>query len=264
MSTSLPAKKTTCANPVLVVILVVAGATFTATAAANDDERTVLLNAAQLALRAGEYEEAEEEMRSVIERSPGKEAGEKAVDLQNLALILYLQAKFQDSTKVYMAALPLTESCWGSRSLAVADNLYGIIRTLRRSGNFPEAEPHILRLVDIRTQHLGNWHKSVGNALMDLAVNYERQGKFDSAEKAYEKALLVKEKQFGQDSRDNIPYLKQYANMLVKSGKSTDELEERIRYLDTKPSTREPPDTSDKSGWLHWPRPADVTSSSIH
>ncbi len=221
-----------------------------------DSQRELLVTAAREAVKEGQYEQAEQGMRRVLDQTTASYTpGQRSVDLQNLGLILYSQARFQEAVTFYFQALPLTESCWGADSLAVADNLYGVVKCLRRARIYGEAEPHMFRILDIRTRQLGKSHKSVGNALLDLAVNYDRQEKYAEAEVLYAKALLIKENQWGKDSCDNVPYLEQYASILRKLNRTDAAalVDSRIEILRHNPSTPEPRNYDDKSGWLWWP-----------
>lgn len=241
----------------LVTALSLIGALQTAALAEPPRSHTALVTTARLALRAGEYEVAEQAMRVVVGEYASVEEGERSIDLQNLGLVLYSENKFQDAAEAYLEALPLTENYWGASSLAVADNLYGLIRAQRRASCFAEAEPHMLRILEIRKQQLGDWHKSVGNSFLDLAVNYERQGKFAEAESACARAVTIKEKQFGKESRDNIPYLTQHLRIIRKLNRieEANTLDDRIKVLSSRPPNPEPPNYDDKSGWLTWPVP---------
>lgn len=224
--------------------------------AESDADRPLLVSAARQSLSEGEYQEAEEIMRRVVEKYSSAEPQARSIDMQNLALILYSESKFQAATDLYLQALPLTESCWGQDSLEVADNLYGIARSMRRGKKYVEAEPHMFRILDIKTKKLGSTHKGVGNALLDIAVNYERQGKYEQAESYCSKALAIKEKQFAKDSSNNVHYLEQYAGILRKLNRNdqAQAVENRAQSLKGNPSTPEPRDYSDKSGWLTWPQ----------
>ena len=199
-------------------------------------------------------------MRHVVDSAFTVDAAERSIDMQNLAFILYLQGKLQESARIYGQALILSESTWGSDSLAVADNLFGIVGCLRRSGKFEEVEPVIQRMLEIRLRQLGPSHRLVGNTLLDLAVNYERQGKFADAEPTYVRALSVRELQFGKDSRNNIPCLVNYAGLLRKINKTeaADSVDARIAELSSRPfDVRDNMPDIDRSGWLFVPRPAD-------
>ncbi|MBX9688172.1 MAG: tetratricopeptide repeat protein [Candidatus Obscuribacterales bacterium] len=227
---------------------------FTIAAYSQDDAITLMQSARNLYLER-DFESAEESLRLALDKQSPNTVG-YAVGLQNLALLEYLNFHFKESADLYLKALALAEPLFGSESSQVANNLYGLSRCLRRMNRFDEVESYLNRLLLIRTKLFGAQHRLVGNTLLDIAVNCERQGKYSQAGPFYLKAINSRELQFGKASIQLIPVLESYANLLEKKQdlQSSEQVKSRIKDIQDKPGPANfvearPQNEEDGSGW---------------
>lgn len=211
----------------------------------------LMLSAKEL-FAAGDFESSEEALRVAIAKVDTGSL-RYAVCLQNLALIEYLNFHFIEAQKLYESALSITESACGKDSLPVANNLYGLSRCLRRSKQSDEAERCLHRLLELRIKLLGNEHRLVGNTSLDIAVNYERQGKFEQANAFYAKALEIREKDYGKTSICLKYVLETYAQCLrkAKDDNKANELDERVKGL-TQTSNASLPSSGGEEDGSNW------------
>lgn len=182
---------------------------------------------------SGDFETAEQLLRIKLGTISEAEPKKLSLVLQDLALIEYMNFKFSDAEKLYNQALPLTESAFGAEAMETANNVYGIMRCIRRQNKYAEAEPHLIRIANIRSKVLGEGHLLVSNSILDLAVNADRQGNFCKAQTYYEKALSLREKYYGKQSIALVPVLESYSAMLQKSNDpiGSSKLDARIQQL---------------------------------
>lgn len=198
---------------------------------------------AEEAYSAGNYEEAERILRSSLQEVEqtdlGQIAARNSVTLQNIAFILFMDYKLGEAEETYERALPFTETAWGKDSMEFANNLHCLVRSKRKRGQFAEVDPVMRKILAIRTSRLGPDHKLVGNSLLDLAINCERLNKLTESLLFFDQAIAVKEKQFGVDSRDLVPYLESYRRALQKSNdiERLSLVESRINRLILMPRT---------------------------
>lgn len=211
-----------------------------------------LMNSAKSHFDEGDFEASHEFLKEALSKESSNTA-RYALCLQNLALLEYLDFHFQESEKLYLKAIAACESLYGSDCVAVANNLYGLSRCLRRTNRLDEAERCLNRLLLIRSKLFGEDHALVANTLMDIAVNYDREGKNLEAEQFYQRVINLREKQYGKDSRSLSPGLSQYAKFLrkVQKDEKASQIEARLldltHGLDTKAASS--PGEDNGSGW---------------
>ena len=220
----------------------------------NAEETTdVLLQSARTLFSEGDFESAEETLRVALSKVENNTM-RHVVCLQNLALIEYLNFHFVEAQKLYESALSISETSCGKESVPVANNLYGLSRCLRRAKQNEAAGQILNRLLELRIKLLGSDHRLVGNTLFDIAVNYEREGKYDLALSYYAKALDLREKDYGKTSICLKSLLETYAVCLRKAqnDNKASELEARLKDL-TQSSNATLPSTftgsEDGSNW---------------
>jgi tetratricopeptide (TPR) repeat protein len=207
-------------------------------------EKDQLIQSAKQQFEEGDYEGAEDTLQQAVERQDAGSA-KYAVCLQNMALIKYMNFHFIDAENLYLKALPITESCNGADSMAAANNMYGLIRCLRRMNCYAEAEPYLKKILTIRTKQLGPNNKLVTNSLLDLAVNSSRQNKHEEALYYSSRAVQERETAVGKDSPFMIQPLVVYATLLRPLNASqASEIDARIEHL--RSSSQEFVDTSKK------------------
>jgi tetratricopeptide (TPR) repeat protein len=216
-----------------------------------EESTETLMRTAKSHFDAGEYEKSQESLKAALLRE-NNNSPKYALCLQNLALLQYLDFNFQDAEKLYLRAISTCESLYGCDSNAVANNLYGLSRCLRRSHQFEEAEHCLDRLLILRSKLFGEDHGLVANTLLDIAVNYEREGKTAEADQFYQRVIELRQKQFGRTSPSLSPFLKTYAKFLhsIQKDERASQIEARMIELSHSADETVPhPKEEDGSGW---------------
>src|SRR5262249_18666140 len=90
------------------------------------------------------------------------------------------------------------------------------------------AEPLLQRSLDIREKALGRDHPDVAQSLNNLALLYDKQGRYADAEPLYQRSLDIREKALGRDHPDVAQSLNNLAYLYM----------ERARYVDALPIIR--------------------------
>ncbi|MBX9719928.1 MAG: tetratricopeptide repeat protein [Candidatus Obscuribacterales bacterium] len=218
--------------------------------AQTDNE--IIVKTAHDLFNAGDYEAAAAALKLALSKTDGNNR-EFTICLQNLALLEYMDFHTETAEQLYLKALPITESCYGKDSMAVANNLYGLSRCLRRDHKFEDAQMYLERILDIRTKNLGNGHRLVGNTLLDLAVNCDRLGRTVNAQQMFEKTIEQKERIYGKDSPYLIKTLDTYSKFLHKiNDQSANTVTSRLEILKANGAVdiSKQSKIEDGSGWL--------------
>lgn len=197
------------------------------------DDTDLLIQSAKELYASGDFESARKPLKQAISKADS-ESGRYAVCLRNLALIEYMDFNFQEAEKLYLKALPITESLSGADSLETANNLYGLSRCLRRQHRYFEAEPYLARILSIRSRVLGENHHLVTNSLLDLAINCGNQSEKARSNQYFQRAILLRENVVGKDSRLLVPILSLYSLQLHHAGDAqADAVDARINALNS-------------------------------
>lgn len=91
--------------------------------------------------------------------------------------------------------------------------------THRELGEYPPAEPHLQRALELRRTTLGEEHQQTVRAMNELGLLYWRQGRLDEAEHLYRTAIETGKRAFGPDHRDTLAYEMNLAILLRSRGR---------------------------------------------
>lgn len=100
------------------------------------------------------------------------------------------------------------------------------------NGNFYEAERHFLKAVELAEQ-FGSTDERLPHSLNRLGGCLKAQGRYDEAEQKYLRAIEIREAVVGAMSKDLLPVLEHYANLLriLKREAEAEKLEKRIHFV---------------------------------
>jgi tetratricopeptide (TPR) repeat protein len=181
---------------------------------------------AKSAYDAGDYDEAmklyTKELRAF---GPVRDTAYANI-LSRLGECYYMNGQLVDAASIYKSAVALDEQLHGPYSLEVADDLFNLTRALRRQLLWSDAEPVILRTLDIRQRVLGDNHKLTAMSWMDLAVNYQREGRLPESESAFLKTIGIREN-LGDGMKAAATAYILYAKLLQKM----DRIEEAEKFI---------------------------------
>jgi tetratricopeptide (TPR) repeat protein len=108
--------------------------------------------------------------------------------LRKLGEAYYLSGNFEDSEQIFRKALELSEQVSGVEALPVVGELNNLVKSLRRQNKWNDADPHIRRVITLRTKLLPDTDRLISNSWLDLAVNLQRQGRLGDSDAAFGKA----------------------------------------------------------------------------
>jgi CHAT domain-containing protein/Flp pilus assembly protein TadD len=127
---------------------------------------------------------------------------EEAYRLNEEALKLYQQGKYNQAESLYKRSLEIGEKALGSNHPDVATSLNNLAGLYYSQGNYSAAEPLYKRSLSIREKALGSNHPDVATSLNNLAGLYYSQGNYSAAEPLYKRSLSIKEKALGSNHPD--------------------------------------------------------------
>ncbi len=223
-----------------------------APAFASDTDADALLRSARGSFDEGDFEGAEEALKRALDVT-SSDARKNSACLQNIAFMEFMNFNFSESEKFYEKALPFTTQAAGDDSLELANNLFGLSRSMRRQNKLAEAEPILQRIASIRIKQLGDEHRLVSNSYFDLAVNCDRLGKTPEAINYYAKTLCIREKLFGKSSKALTGLLESYCAALKKTNdfKTCDEMAKRLDVVRSNDANESvPAKEADGNGWI--------------
>jgi tetratricopeptide (TPR) repeat protein len=154
-----------------------------------------------------------------LEAELGPEHPDVATSLNNLAELLWAQAKYAEAEPLYRQALAIRERVLGPEHPDVAESLNNLAELLESQGKYAEAEPLYRRALAIDERALGAEHTSVATDLNNLAGLLDSQGKYADAEPLYRRALAIGKKTLGPDHPDVATRLNNLAGLLKSQGK---------------------------------------------
>jgi tetratricopeptide (TPR) repeat protein len=142
----------------------------------------------------GHYPSAEAALRKVLVVH-----NEDPLILNNLAVVLAAEAKYEEAEPLYKQALEIDEKALGRENPTVATYLNNLALLYYSQGKYAEAEPLYKRALAIDEKLLGPSHPDVAAALGNLGLLYSSQGKYAEAEPLYKRALAIDEKTLGPE-----------------------------------------------------------------
>ena len=179
---------------------------------------------AESAQNSKDYKEAEKMWQQALKEATtfGKDDGRYCLCVDNLAEALYHQDKFSEAEKLYRTALEIRESSTPDNVDDIASCLNNLATVQFKQDKFDEAEKNYNQSLKIREEQTpGGKSQDIAYLIYQIGMIYHKQKKFPQAEDFYKKALDMKNKVFGPNHVALIPILKNYANLLKKTGRES-------------------------------------------
>lgn len=126
--------------------------------------------------------------------------------------------QYNQAEIAYQKALDLYEQL-GTNHPDVATILNNLAGIYYSQGNYSEAAPLLLRLIEFKEQQLGSDDPSVASSLNNLALLYKSQGKYREAELLFLQSIEICEKQLGKYHPDIAVSLNNLAGLYESQGK---------------------------------------------
>ena len=147
-----------------------------------------------------------------------------SVLLNQTAVYLQDQAKYEEAKLLYLRANTICEKLLGADHLSTATNLNNLAGLYRAQGRYAEAEPLYLRDLAISEKQLGADHPDTGQSLNNLAELYRNQGKYDEAEPLYRRAVGIFFGALGAQHPSSITVMRNHIILLSEMGRLEAEL----------------------------------------
>jgi CHAT domain-containing protein/Tfp pilus assembly protein PilF len=143
---------------------------------------------------------------------------EEAKRLNEEAIKLYQQGKYNEAEPLYKRSLSIREKALGSNHPDVAASLNNLAGLYYSQGNYSAAEPLLKRSLSIYEKALGSNHPDVATSLNNLAALYRTQGNYSAAEPLYKRSLSIYEKALGSNHPDVALSLNNLAELYRTQG----------------------------------------------
>src|SRR5580700_8854837 len=134
-------------------------------------------------------------MLACAQDNPGYQS---AAALNNAGVALRLASRPAEAGEAFSRAIEIAEETGDERLLATA--LGGLGATLVDQGEFARAQPVLRRSLALFEKTAGPDSLEAGEAAMNLAMAYRRNGDLEQAQAQLERALPLMEKQLGSAS----------------------------------------------------------------
>ncbi|MEM7585548.1 MAG: tetratricopeptide repeat protein [Acidobacteriota bacterium] len=192
--------------------------------AAAAGERTDLAgdlnNLAGLHYKLGEYDDAEERYREAL--AIWRRLGEEeyvALALFNLTSVLIQQGRFDEALARQAEALAIRERIFGPQSVQMAASLYSLGALHRIRGDMEEAEPLLLRALQIY-RLFDDRRAAEARVLNSLGRVLHTRGRLAEGREHLEAALALRRQIFGEVHVDVASSAKNLAAVLLDQGQT--------------------------------------------
>jgi len=208
-----------------------------ATAPEDIEFARTLRNLASSYLAQAKYDEAEPlflRTAALFERVGGPDHPDLGRTFSNLGIVYYLQGRFNDAERYYVRAETILAKSLGPDHPNVGSINLNLGEISWRGGRLELAEARMRKALAIFEKRLDPSHPSIATAEYDLANIQRDRGNYREAEPRYQRALRIRETTFGATNRGLAEVLRDYAKLLVLTGRSGEaaRLEARARTID--------------------------------
>jgi tetratricopeptide (TPR) repeat protein len=182
---------------IVVVVVFVQGAAF-----AQTENAATWNNRGVQYYNQGNYEKAIEcflEVKTIIEKTLGKEHLEYATSLINLGLLYDKTGDYPKAERCYLEAKTIYEKTLGKQHLYYATSVNNLGLLYYNMGDYAKAESNYLEARAIWEKALGKEHPDYAVSLNSLGGLYDNMGDYSKAERYYLEAKAIWEKTLGKE-----------------------------------------------------------------
>ena len=167
---------------------------------------------------ADEYEIRAFHFGKLCERA-GKGHLDTLISMNNLAIVLGSQGKYEQAEEMYRQALRLAETVLGKEHPDTLMSINNLATVLSDQGKYKQAEEMHRQALRLKEIVLGKKHPSILASMNNLANVLRGQGKYEQAEEMHRQALRLTETVLGKEHPDTLTSMNNQANMLKDQGK---------------------------------------------
>lgn len=166
--------------------------------------------------------------------------------LNETALFLSLNARYEDAEKLYRRVIGINDKLFGPEHINSARCKNNLAQLLRSRGDYEGAEPLFRRTLEINEKVLGKEHPDTGGSINNLAGLLSNRGDYEGAEPLFQRAIEIFEKVFGREHSDTAASINNLAGLLYRKGDydGAEPLYRRALEISEKVLGREHPDTA--------------------
>lgn len=179
-----------------------------------------------------------DEARTMLERSLAQrrvlrplEPREVARNQIHLAHVLTEKSELESAERLYAESIAALEARVGDADsrMDLADALAGLAELHFRAGRYPDAEPLLHRVLEIRRKELPEGDPAIADALEELGLNQFDQGNFEPAEQHLREALAMRKAALGDAPHPDIAENMNNLALLLMESQRYDESETLFR-----------------------------------
>ena len=149
----------------------------------------------------------------------GEEHPDTASSMNNLAIALQEQGKWQEAEEMHREVLEITRRDLGQEHRKTLASMNNLAIVLQEQGNWQEAEEMHREVLEIKRRDLGQEHRKTLASMNNLAIVLQEQGNWQEAEEMHREVLEIKRRDLGQEHRKTLASMNNLAIVLQEQGK---------------------------------------------
>jgi tetratricopeptide (TPR) repeat protein len=149
-----------------------------------------------------EAERACEALRDRVRETDGPDTAAYAEQLNNLAVVVEAQGRYEEAEGLYRQALEITRATLGEGHPAYATRLGNLAVVVEAQGRYEEAEGLYRQALEIDRATVGDGHLDYATRLNNLAGVVRAQGRYAEAEGLFREALEIGRATLGEGHPD--------------------------------------------------------------
>ena len=166
--------------------------------------------------------------------------------LFDYADFLFNYAHYNESVKIYLRQIALSEELYGKDSTDTAISYNNIGLVYDNKGDYDKALEYYSKALNIKEKVLGKEHPSTATSYNNIAGVYDSKGDYDKALEYHFKALDIREKVLGKEHPDTATSYNNIGLVYKRQGNYDKALEYYFKalYIDEKVLGKEHPHTA--------------------
>jgi tetratricopeptide (TPR) repeat protein len=149
----------------------------------------------------------------------GEENPSTLTSMNNLAMVLSDQGKYEQAEEMQRQALGLQETVLGKEHPGTLRSMNNLATILRDQGKYEQAEEMQCQALRLQETVLGKEHPQTLMSMNNLAMVLRDQGKYEQAEEMQRQALGLQETVLGKEHPETLTSMNNLAGVLRDQGK---------------------------------------------
>ncbi len=184
-----------------------------------------LNNLGALYTRQGKFQEAESFLNrslAIREKSLGKKSIDYANTLSNLAYLRLRQGKVNEAESLYKQVLDIRKKILGTQNPLIATDLGNLADLYYGEKRYKEAGQSYSEAIAIMDNSSSNNYHYLAIYTLSNAFCHLVEGDYEKAQTLFERSLSIRQKAYGEDSKQVVHAMKNYAKGLKEMGRSVE------------------------------------------